>query len=109
MPRAKKTMATEEGCNCLLQPKKVAMALGAFVALMHLGWSVLVASTVAQAWVDWILSLHMIAVPILIAPFNILYALGLLVVAFVAGYVMGYVFAFVWNYFQKCKCKCPLC
>lgn len=96
-------------CTCLLQPKKIAMALGSFVALMHLFWSVLVASGVGQAWVDFMLAMHMIIVPVIIGPFNAWSALGLLIMTFIAGYVMGWVFALVWNYFQKCKCKCPLC
>ncbi|MFH0829979.1 MAG: hypothetical protein V1887_02340 [Candidatus Aenigmatarchaeota archaeon] len=111
MPRKKKAMAEEgcQPCTCLLTPKKVAMALGVFVALIHLFWSVLVASGIGQFWVNFMLAMHMISLPIVIGPFNALYALGLLVMTFVAGYVMGYVFALVWNYFAQCKCKCKWC
>ncbi len=108
MPRAK-TVAKEEGCSCLFVPKKIAMAIGSFVALMHLFWALLVASGVAQAWVDWMLSMHMIYMPVVIGPFNAWSALSLLVMTFIAGYIMGWVFALVWNYFQKCKCGCKWC
>jgi len=85
------------------------MALGAFVTLMHLFWSVLVASGIGQAWVDFMLAMHMVSVPIVIGPFNALMAAELLLVTFICGYVMGWLFALVWNFFAQRKCKCMWC
>jgi hypothetical protein len=87
-----------------MPPKKLAMTFGSLLALMHLGWAILVASGFAQALYNWILQLHMLSIPITVLAFDPVMAVELIIVTFVIGYVGGWVIALVWNYFAKCKC-----
>lgn len=106
MPKRKKAAAMPQAvCTCM-EPKKLALTFGSLLALMHLGWAILVASGFAQALCGWMLSLHMLSIPITVLAFDPVMAVELIVVAFIMGYVGGYVFALVWNYFAKCKCTC---
>lgn len=102
MPRAKK-QATAPVCICM-SPKKLAMTFGSLLALMHMGWAILVASGFAQALYNWILQLHMLSIPITVLAFDPVMAVELIIVTFVIGYVGGWIIALVWNYFAKCKC-----
>jgi hypothetical protein len=104
MPRAKKQVAAAV-CTCK-EPKTLAMFFGLLLALMHLGWAILVASGYAQMLYDWILSLHMLSIPITVLPFNLVMAVELIIVTFIIGYVMGWIIALVWNKVGKCKCTC---
>jgi hypothetical protein len=89
-----------------MEPKKIAMTFGLSLALMHLGWAILVASGFAQMLYDWILSLHMLSIPITVLAFDPIMAVELIIVTFIAGYVGGWIFALVWNWAGKCKCTC---
>jgi hypothetical protein len=88
------------------EPKSLAMFFGLLLALMHLGWAILVASGFAQAVYNWILSLHMLSIPITVLPFDPVMAVELIIVTFIIGYVTGWIVALVWN---KFGCKCCTC
>ncbi len=75
--------------------------MGSFAALMHLVWSLMVAMGMAQWWMDLVLSLHFLNNPYKVAPFDVMTALILIVMAGVMGFVVGWVFATFWNYWQK--------
>ena len=80
-----------------LKPHKTGLALGAFVGLLHIIWSLIVALGWAQALVQFKLSMHMVSVPITILPFDIGTAVALVIMAAIVGYVLGYLFAVVCN------------
>jgi hypothetical protein len=84
-----------------LNKSHVGLALGSFVALAHFVWSVLIAIGIAQPLMDFILSLHHIALSYVIMPFDIVKAIGLIVITFVVGYIVGWVFAWLWNKYSK--------
>jgi hypothetical protein len=64
---------------------------------MHFFWSILVVFGIAQIMLDFVLNIHMLDVPVIVMPFSLIKALGLIVVTFVVGYVFGYLMAFFWN------------
>lgn len=78
-------------------PQRFGLALGAFLGLFHLAWSILVASGYAQPFMDWILTLHSIKPFYQILPLNPMNALLLIIVASVWGYVMGWVLGAIWT------------
>lgn len=85
----------------MLNKIKVGLALGGFVALLHAVWAVLVATGVAQSYMDFIFKLHMLNNPWVVAEFNLLLSLALVVFTSVVGFVMGYVFAAAYNWTHK--------
>jgi hypothetical protein len=76
---------------------KTGLAIVAFVGLVHLVWSLLVAVGLAQPWINFISQLHFIQADHTIMPFQLLTALELVVVASVVGYILGSVLAKIWN------------
>lgn len=84
-----------------LNPKKTALTLGVFFAGVHVFWSALVASGVAQAVLDFIFWLHMIRAVYLVDTFNIVASLSLILMTFVVGSAVGFVFAKIWNWLHK--------
>ncbi len=86
-----------------LDGKKTGLVLGCFFALIHLVWTIFVAITPSgvQKFMDWMLGLHRISVPVTIMPFHLMSAILLVVMTFVFGYIFGYVFATLWNHFVK--------
>ncbi len=80
-----------------LSVKKSAIVLGSFVALIHLIWSLIVASGLAQGLADWKLSMHFISMQFTILPFDAVTAITLIVASFIGGLVIGAVFATIWN------------
>lgn len=107
MPRRKKAAAVPQVlCTCI-EPKRLALTAGCFLALMHLGWAILVASGFAQAFYNWILQLHMLSIPITVLAFDPVMTIELLIVTFIGGYVGGWIFAYIWNWVAMKKyCKC---
>ncbi len=79
------------------------LAVGAFLASVHLIWSVCVAlmPKTMQAFMDWIFVLHTLTPIMTIIQFNLLNAVLLVLVTFVIGYGYGAIFAYAWNYFHK--------
>lgn len=71
--------------------------MGGMMALWHLAWSTLVLLGFAKAFLDWVLWLHFITIPITIGPFDLLRAAILVIFTFVVGYVVGWVSAWLWN------------
>ena len=80
---------------------KVALSFGFFLGTWHLVWSVLVALGWAQGLINFIFDLHMLMVPVQVAPFNIMTAGELVVVTFAVGYIGGKIFATIWNAVHK--------
>jgi hypothetical protein len=80
-----------------INKNKTGLTFGFLIAFMHLMWSILVALGIAQMLIDFILNLHMISMPIVIMPFNLIKALGLVVMTFIIGYIFGWFMAFFWN------------
>lgn len=86
-----------------LDTAKTALIVGTFVGLMHLVWALMVAFGFAQAWMDFVLSLHFVNNPYTVASFDVTKALMLVVVTFAVGYLGGWIFAYLWNMLLKKK------
>jgi hypothetical protein len=80
-----------------VRPRSLGLAFGLFLALFHAVWAIMVATGVAQWFMDMVLNLHMIEPFYVIAPFDLMFALGLIVFTFVFGYLMGWVLGYIWN------------
>lgn len=84
-----------------MNKNKTGLIFGSFLAFFHLVWSVLVGLGIAQAWLNFILDMHMINMPITIMPFDLIKAIGLIVLTFVIGYIFGFVFSTIHNKLHK--------
>lgn len=84
-----------------LTPNSVGVVLGSVVSLFHFVWGLLVAFGFAQAILDFIYSIHFLNNPFMVASFDFVKWITLIVVTFIVGYVMGYVFSVIWNKVQK--------
>ena len=80
-----------------IRAHSLGLALGLFLALWHTFWAILVAIGAAQSLIDLVFRLHMITPPYKIAEFNLLYAIGLIVLTGFAGYVFGFLLGAIWN------------
>lgn len=87
--------------NHHLNPSKTALALGAFVAVMHVIWSVLIALGWAQAIIDFKLGAHMISASVTVQPFNLMTSVTMIIVYAAVGWVVGHIFARVWNWANR--------
>ena len=83
--------------NIQIDKNKTGLTFGLLISSLHLFWSVLVFLGMAQVLLNFILNLHMLNMPITVMPFNLVKALGLIVVTFVVGYIFGWLMAFFWN------------
>lgn len=86
-----------------LNPNKVGLVLGVFVALIHLVWALMVAGKMAQQWLDWVMNMHFINNPITVGQFDLGTSVMLLVMTFVIGYLGGWLYALVHNWLHKGK------
>lgn len=84
-----------------MNKNKVALVLGSFVGLVHLVWSVLIAFSLAQPWLNFVYRMHSLNNPFIVEPFNLMRSIGLIIITFLVGYIAGYVFASLWNKFHK--------
>ncbi len=86
-----------------MDKNRLGLMLGAFFALSHALWSLAVAFTQSgmQKLIDWVMSLHFLAITIKVEPFRIVDALTLIALTFVIGYAIGYVFAAIANLIIK--------
>ena len=84
-----------------IDKNKTGLTFGFLISFLHLVWSLLVAFGLAQMLLDFILSIHMVGVPATVLPFDLVKALGLIIITFVVGYVFGWLMAFFWNKFFK--------
>lgn len=80
-----------------ISKNKTGLTFGFLISFMHLIWSVLVALGVAQVLINFVFSLHMLVMPIVVMPFNLVKALGLIIITFIVGYIFGWLMAFFWN------------
>ena len=80
-------------CKC----NKPALVVGLFVAAMHAIWALAVALGVGQLYLDWIFPLHFLNNLYTVASFNLVTALILTVVAFVATYLSTLLFVWLWK------------
>lgn len=84
-----------------LNGKHVGLALGGFMALVHLVWVIMVGVGWAKPSIDFILGLHHLSVPYAIMPFSLGAAVVLVIFTFVVGWVAGWVFSCIWNAIKK--------
>ena len=84
-----------------LNPHGVGMTVGATMAVMHLGWSLLVMMGWATVLMDFIFSMHFLSNPYVVQVFDLGKALMLVIVTFAVGYVIGWVFSWIWNMMLK--------
>lgn len=80
-----------------INKNKTGLTFGFLISTLHLIWGILVATGVAQALLNFVLDMHMITMPVMILPFNLTKAVGLIIATFVVGYVFGWLMAFFWN------------
>jgi len=76
---------------------KTGLTFGFLMGFIHFMWSVLVALGLAQTLLNFIFNVHMLNMPIVVMPFNLIKALGLIIVTFVIGYIFGWLMAYFWN------------
>ena len=86
-----------------LNAHKCGLILGSFLGLWHLTWSLLVLLKLAQPFLNFIFSVHMIAPPYTVLPFNIGRAAMLIIVTALLGYLFGLVLGTIWNKVAKMK------
>ena len=89
-----------------MNKNKTGLIFGSYVAFFHLIWIIMVALGLGQLFLDFIMDIHLVYNPFLVAPFSLARSLVLLIVTFIIGYIFGYAFAYVWNKFCK-KDKTP--
>ena len=65
---------------------------GLCLASFHMLWALLVFAGWAQPFIHFILQLHMMDLPLTVQPFQLSRAVGLVVLAFLAGCFYGMVF-----------------
>jgi hypothetical protein len=85
----------------MANPLKTGLVFGVFIALMHAGWSAIVAVGLAQKLVDFIFWAHFISPPFHIEAFDPARAAILIGVTFGVGLIAGIVAALIWNLFHR--------
>lgn len=85
----------------MANPFRTGLAFGVFIALMHAGWSALVALGLAQKLIDFIFWAHFIAPPFHIEAFDWARAAILVGVTFTVGFIAGIIAAMIWNVFHR--------
>lgn len=86
-----------------LDKNKIGVILGAFFAVIHALWSLLVLIGLAQKLMNFIFRLHFLNNPFTIKAFSLFTAIELIVVTFIVGYIFGWIFAWVWNVLHRAK------
>jgi len=80
-----------------INKNKTGLTFGFLISFFHLMWSILVILGIAQTFLDFIFDIHMLNIPIVVMPFDLVKALGLIIVTFIVGYIFGWLMAFFWN------------
>lgn len=80
-----------------LNINKTGLVVGLFLGGWHLLWSLLVLTGVGQALIDFVLWAHMIHLPYVVGPFELLAAVTLIILTSLVGYALGAAFAWAWN------------
>ena len=83
--------------------EQAGLTLGILLAIVHVFWSVLVASGNAQGAINWKLGMHFLSGNVTVLPFNLATALTLTLMAFIIGVLIGSLFALIWNWAGKHK------
>lgn len=81
-----------------LNPHKTGLAVGEFLAAVHLVWSVLIAFGWAAPIISFSMMAHRVTIPVTVHGFDFTAAIELVVVAGIVGYLFGHVFAEIWNW-----------
>ena len=81
-----------------INKNKIGLTLGILFALLHAVWALLVGLGYAQPFLDWIMKLHFMGMPLLIGGFSLGRAITLIVVTFIAGFIFGWLFGAIWNW-----------
>lgn len=80
-----------------VNPARIGITFGLFLALVHAAWASLVAASLAQPVMDFVFWAHFIAPPYHMEPFELGRAAILVVLVFVVGMVAGSVGGLLWN------------
>lgn len=80
-----------------LNPTRVGLTFGAFIGLVHLVWSLLIALGLAQPLINWVSRVHMVESTHTVLPFSLVSAITLIIISSVIGFVAGFVFSTLWN------------
>lgn len=80
-----------------MDPHKAGLTLGGVLGAWHFFWGLLAMFGMAQMFLDWILWLHLLNNPFVVAPFDPARIGLLVIVTSVIGYVIGWAFASIWN------------
>lgn len=78
-------------------PNTVGLYTGLLISFCHLVWVIMVATGLAQGWLNFILGIHFVNNPFKVSPFNLTTAVTLVIFTFVIGYVVGWVGTWAWN------------
>jgi len=84
----------------MINRNKLGLILSAFMGVFHFMWAAMVLVGIAQPLMDWIFRLHFIEAFYVIQPFNLGYAVGLILFTTATGYVSGWVLAALWNWLR---------
>ena len=76
---------------------RMGVVWGCFLATLHLAWSLLVLTGLAQPLVNFIFWLHMLSVPVQVQPFELGIAALLVGVTWCVGFGFGFVFSIFWK------------
>lgn len=85
----------------MVNPYRVGLWFGIFLALCHAGWSVLVAAGLAQRLMDFVFWAHFISPVYHVEPFELSRAGILVAFVFFVGLLMGTIGAWIWNAFRR--------
>lgn len=80
-----------------LEPVRATVAVGLFAGVLHLGWSLLVATGVASPLLALALQWHFVHAAVEVTPFRLDEAIMLVVGASLSGGLVGFLFAAIWN------------
>ncbi len=80
---------------------KTGLVLGLSLSAWHLGWSILVALSWAQPFIDFVFWMHFIKPVLVVEAFDFGRAAILLVVTGAFGLAIGSIFASIWNAFHE--------
>ena len=81
--------------------KNCALTVGFMFSGVHIFWSILVLTNLAQPLIDFIMWAHMIHMQRIVGEFDLTAAVTLIVVTFLVGALVGKVFAMIWNKVHK--------
>lgn len=87
----------------ILDKNKTGLVVGAFLALFHFVWSILVLliPSQLQGFLDWVFEIHALAPIWNLTAFNFMNMIWLIILTFVIGYIFGWIFALIANWIHK--------